>query len=68
MRHNRELISAFAAANAATTSPIDDVQRALLHIERGFPHGFAQSGVRMSGAADVFGAAAEFDHRNGLGD
>ena len=40
MRRNRELISAFDT-NAATTSPIDDVQRALLHIERGFPDGFA---------------------------
>jgi hypothetical protein len=62
MRDNRELFAAFAAANAAITSPIDDVQRALLDIERGFSDGFAQGGVRMSGAADIFGAAAEFDH------
>jgi hypothetical protein len=41
MPGDRKIGSAFAAANAATTSPINDVQRALLHIERGFSDGFA---------------------------
>ena len=41
---------------------IDDVQRPLFDIERGLSDSFAQGGVRMSGAADIFGASAEFDH------
>src|SRR5262245_56574615 len=55
------------ADHATTASAIHDVQSALLDIERGFSDCFAQGRVRMSGAADVFGAAAEFDHRNGFG-
>jgi hypothetical protein len=43
-------------------SAVNDVQSALLDVERGFSDGFAQGGVRMSGAANIFGAAAEFDH------
>ena len=42
--------------------PVNDVQCPLVDIERGFFDGFAQGGVGMSGAPDVFGAAAEFDH------
>jgi len=49
--HNRELDQRF-----------DNVQSALLNIERGFSDGFAQSRMRVGGAADIFGAAAEFDH------
>ena len=48
-------------------SPIDDMQRAFLHIERGFSDGFAQGGMRMSSATDVFGTAAEFNDRNSFG-
>ena len=47
---------------------VDDVQRAFFDVERGFSHGFAQRWVRMAGAADVFGAPAEFNDRNGFGD
>ena len=47
---------------------VNDVQRPLFDIERGFSDSFAQGGMRMSGAANVFGAAAEFNHRNGFSD
>jgi hypothetical protein len=49
-------------------STIDDVHGALLHVERGFANCFAQGRVRMTRAADVFGAAAEFNYRNRFGD
>src|SRR5215470_5267162 len=52
---------------ATITSAIHDVQGALFDIERGFSDCFAQRGVGMGGATDVFGAAAEFDHRNSFG-
>src|SRR6516165_1035429 len=41
---------------------VNDVQCPLVDIERCFFDGFAQGGVSMSGAPDVFGAAAEFDY------
>src|SRR5436309_9749885 len=47
---------------------IYDVKRAFLDVERGFSDGFAQRGMRMTGTTDIFGAAAEFDHRNRFGD
>jgi hypothetical protein len=62
------LNSAFAAANVATTTAIHDFERALLDVERCFPDCFAQSRVRVTGAAEIFGAAAEFDYRNSFGD
>src|SRR6266480_5394297 len=40
------------------------MQRALLHVERRFSDCFAQGGMRMGGAADILGAAAEFNHGN----
>ena len=43
-------------------SAVDDVQRAFLDVERGFPDSFGQGGVGMTSAADVFGAAAEFNY------
>ena len=47
-------------------SAVPDMQGALLHGERGFFHGFAQGGMRVNGAAEIFRAAAEFHHRDGF--
>src|SRR5438552_13271627 len=48
-------------------SPINDVQSALLDVERGFANCFAQGRVRMTCTADVFRAATEFNYRNRFG-
>ena len=59
---NARFVQGFAKdLSAATTSAIDDVQSALLNIERGLPDGFAQGGMRMGGAADIFGAATKLN-------
>ena len=47
---------------AESRSAIHDVQCSFLYIERRLSHSLAQRRVRMSGAPDVLGAAAEFDH------
>src|SRR6266404_5704665 len=47
---------------------IHDVQSALLHVKRGFFDRFTQRWMGVTGAPEIFGAAAELDHRNGFGD
>jgi hypothetical protein len=48
-------------------SAVDDVESALFHVQRGFSDCFAQGGMRVGGATDIFGAAAEFNYGNGFG-
>jgi hypothetical protein len=63
-----QFLKRVSAADNATRygSPIDDMQRTFFDIERGFSDCFAQGGMRVRGAADVFGAAAEFNYGNGF--
>ena len=62
MRHDLRIVFRVRRGERRYKSAVNDVQRPFFDIERGFSDGFAQGGVRMSRAADVFGAAAEFDH------
>ena len=48
--------------------PVADVDGVFLDRERGFLDRFAQGRMRMHSAAEVFAAAAEFHHRDNLGD
>jgi hypothetical protein len=43
------------------------MERAFLDIQCGFSDCFAQGGMGMSSASDVFGGAAKFDYRNSFG-
>ena len=60
----------FAAAETSKLIhlAIENVERAFLHVHRRFFHGFAQSRMRMTGAGEIFRAAAKFNHRNRFGD
>ena len=62
MRNDLRIVFGVRRGERRYKSAVDDVQRPFLDIKCGFSDGFAQSGVRMSGAADIFGASAEFDH------
>ena len=45
-----------------TLLTINNMQRPFLHRECGFFDGFAQGRMRMTGPAEVFAAATEFDN------
>ena|GEM_PF-4594443 len=47
---------------------IYDVQGPFFDGERGFLDRFTQRWMRVTGAAEIFGAAAKFDHGDGFGD
>jgi hypothetical protein len=53
---------------SAASLPVTDMQGAFLDGEGGFFHSFAQSGMRVNRAAEIFRTSAEFHHGDCFGD
>src|ERR1700722_4925769 len=63
-----QLVVYVASSRKPGSSAVDDIDRALIHCQRGFVQCFRQRRVRVDRALQVLGAGLEFHGERGLGD